>query len=169
MLIAYGGDATTFQHNYGKTKQEAEHIYNSYMDGLKGVQKYQQFCRKDVMEKGFILLNPLTGHKAYIYDYDKLMKLKKSFTPEFWEKYKQIPRDPESGIKQPRNYVEEQMCKDVKYYFKRQSASGKQSINYRIQATGALCLRVALINFFEWILKNNLFNSVKISIIPYDK
>lgn len=168
-LIAYGGDATTIQQNYGKTKQEAEHIYNSYMDGLKGVQKYQQFCRKDVMEKGFILLNPLTGHKAYIYDYDKLMKLKKSFTPEFWEKYKQIPRNPESGIKQPRNYIEEQMCKDVKYYFKRQSASGKQSINYRIQATGALCLRVALINFFEWILKNNLFNSVKISIIPYDE
>ena len=75
-LVAYGGDANTIQQNYGKSKEEAEQIYNSYMNGLKGVQKYQQFCRKDVMDKGYILLNPLTGHKAYIYDYKRLMEIK---------------------------------------------------------------------------------------------
>lgn len=158
-LVAYGGDANTIQQNYGKSKEEAEQIYNSYMNGLKGVQKYQQFCRKDVMDKGYILLNPLTKHKAYIYDYDKLIDIKNEFSTEFWDKYRELKAsDPSHPI------VEE-----VRYFFKRKSASEKQSINYRIQATGAFCLRVSLINFFNWIIENNLFNTVKISIIPYDE
>lgn len=169
MLVAYGGDANTIQQNYGKSKEEAEQIYNSYMNGLKGVQKYQQFCRKDVMDKGYILLNPLTGHKAYIYDYERLIEIKESFTQEFWEKYKEIPRNPFTGKKEPRNFEEEKMCKNVKKFFKRKSECEKQSINFRIQGTGAFCLRVALINFFNWIVENNLFNIVKISIIPYDE
>ena len=42
--INYGGDANTIMSTYGKTKEEAEKIYNSYMEGLIGVQKYQKFC-----------------------------------------------------------------------------------------------------------------------------
>ena len=158
-LVAYGGDANTIQQNYGKSKEEAEQIYNSYMNGLKGVQKYQQFCRKDVMDKGYILLNPLTKHKAYIYDYDKLIDIKNEFSTKFWDKYRELKA---SNPSHP-------IVEEVKYFFKRKSASEKQSINYRIQATGAFCLRVSLINFFNWIIENNLFNIVKISIIPYDE
>lgn len=158
-LVAYGGDANTIQQNYGKSKEEAEQIYNSYMNGLKGVQKYQQFCRKDVMDKGYILLNPLTKHKAYIYDYDKLIDIKNEFSTEFWDKYRELKA---SNPSHP-------IVEEVRYFFKRKSASEKQSINYRIQATGAFCLRVSLINFFNWIIENNLFNIVKISIIPYDE
>ena len=158
-LVAYGGDANTIQQNYGKSKEEAEQIYNSYMNGLKGVQKYQQFCRKDVMDKGYILLNPLTKHKAYIYDYDKLIDIKNEFSTKFWDKYRELKA---SNPSHP-------IVEEVRYFFKRKSASEKQSINYRIQATGAFCLRVSLINFFNWIIENNLFNIVKISIIPYDE
>lgn len=45
---------------------------------------YQDRQRKFVMDYGFILLNPKTRHKAYIYDYDKLMDIQKRFTQEFW-------------------------------------------------------------------------------------
>ena len=137
-LIAYGGNADTIQQNYGKSKEESEQIYNSYMDGLKGVQEYQRFCRKDVMDKGYILLNPKTGHKAYIYDYNKLIELKESFTQEFWEKYKEIPRNPFTNKKEPRNFEEEQMCKNVKNFFKRKSDCEKQSINFRKLVCGLL-------------------------------
>ena len=37
------------------------------------------------------------------------------------------------------------------------------------QATGSMCLRVALINFFNYICDNNLFGKVKITITPYDE
>ena len=127
-LVAYGGDANTIQQNYGKSKEEAEQIYNSYMNGLKGVQKYQQFCRKDVMDKGYILLNPLTKHKAYIYDYDKLIDIKNEFSTEFWDKYRELKA---SNPSHP-------IVEEVRYFFKRKSASEKQSINYRKLVCGLL-------------------------------
>lgn len=38
-----------------------------------------------------------------------------------------------------------------------------------IQATGSMCLRVSLIYFWEYIIRNNLFNKVKLCITPYDE
>lgn len=45
---------------------------------------YQDRQREFVMKHGYIILNPLSQHKTYIYDYDKLMKMKARFTYEFW-------------------------------------------------------------------------------------
>ena len=158
--INYGGDANTISINKGIPIEEAQKIYNDYMSGFKGVKKYQDFCRKDVMEKGFILLNPLTGHKAFIYDFEELKRIKEKFKePGFWEYYKEMKREaPECETVQM-----------VKKYFKRKSASEKQSINYRIQGTGSMCLRVSLINFFKYLRDNNLLFKVLITVIPYDE
>lgn len=127
--INYGGDANTISINKGIPIEEAQKIYNDYMSGFKGVKKYQDFCRKDVMEKGFILLNPLTGHKAFIYDFEELKRIKEKFKePGFWEYYREMKREaPECETVQM-----------VKKYFKRKSASEKQSINYRRLVCGLL-------------------------------
>jgi len=157
--INYGGDANTISNNKGIPIEEAQKIYDSYMNGFKGLQAYQKFRRKDWLDKGYILLNPLTGHKAYIYDYEDLMKIKSRFNPEFWDYYREMKTEcPTCDTVQ-----------QVRYFFKRKSATEKQSINYPIQATGSMCLRFSLINFWYWIVKNNLINKVKICITPYDE
>ena len=68
----YAGNASTIKRNFGLTDEEANRIYNSYMNGFEGLKKYQEFRRKDWWEKGYILLNPLTGYRAFIYDYTYL-------------------------------------------------------------------------------------------------
>ena len=149
----------TIMANYGKTEEEANQIYNAYMSGLTGVQKYQSFCRKDWFDKGYILLNPKTGHKAYIYDYDKLLEDKKWMSTLDWTYYREMKRDcPDCDTVQR-----------VRHFFKRKSASEKQSINYPIQATGSMCLRVSLVNFFEYLRKNDLLFKVLICVTPYDE
>lgn len=158
--INYGGDANTIARNKGIPIEEAQKIYNDYMSGFKGVKKYQDFCRKDVMEKGYILLNPLTGHKAFIYDFEELQGIKTKFKePGFWEYYREMKRDAPSC-----NTIQK-----VKRFFKRKSAIEKQSINYRIQGTGSMCLRVSLINFFEYLRRNDLLFKVLICVPPYDE
>lgn len=86
--INYGGDANTIANNKGIPIEEAQEIYDSYMKGFKGMKTYQDRQRKFVMDNGFIVLNPLSQHKAYIYDYNILMGIKKRFTSEFWNTYK---------------------------------------------------------------------------------
>ena len=158
--INYGGDANTIANNKGIPIEEATKIYNDYMSGFKGIKKYQDFCRKDVMEKGYILLNPLTGHKAYIYDFEELIRIKSKFKePGFWEYYREMKKTAPDC----------ETVQTVKRFFKRKSTSEKQSINYRIQATGSMCLRVSMINFFEYLRRNNLLFKVLICISPYDE
>ena len=160
-LVAYGGNANTIMANYGKTEEEANQIYNAYMSGLTGVQKYQSFCRKDWFDKGYILLNPLTGHKAFIYDWEDLVSIRKAMNePGYWDEYRR---------KKEMEDFEDSQVAEVRHFFKRKSASEKQSINYRIQATGSMCLRFSMIYFFEYLRENKLLNKVKICVPPYDE
>lgn len=86
--INYGGDANTIKNNKGIPIEEAQKIYDSYMRGFRGMKTYQDRQRRFVMDNGFIILNHTSHHKAYIYDYDLLMRTKARFTREFWEVYK---------------------------------------------------------------------------------
>lgn len=157
--INYGGDANTIASNKGISLVEAQKIYSDYMKGFNGIRKYQDFCRKDVMEKGYILLNPYSRHKAYIYDYDELMAIKKKFNPEFWEYYRQMKKEAPDC----------ETVQQVKHYFERKAASEKQSINYRIQGTGALTFKLASIYFFNYLEKNNLLFKVLYCIPVHDE
>ena len=158
--INYGGDANTISRNKGIPIEEANAIYNNYMSGFKGLKAYQDFRRKDWFEKGYILLSTVTGHKAYIYDWEELKKYKEKMSESgFWDTYRVLKTE------RP-NAKEVQL---VKYFFKRKSANEKKSINYPIQASGSLCLRLSLIYFWNYIRKNNLFNKVKICVTPYDE
>ena len=157
--INYGGDANTICANKGIPIEEANKIYKAYMDGFKGLKRYQDFRRKDWFDKGYILLNPKTGHKAYIYDYDKLLEDKRWMSTLDWAYYKEMKRD----------YPNCDTVERVRHFFKRKSASEKQSINYPIQATGSMCLRVSLVNFFEYLRKNDLLFKVLICVTPYDE
>lgn len=144
---------------YGKEEKEAKRIYDSYMNGLIGVQKYQKFRRRDWFDKGYILLNTL-GYKAYIYDWEDLKRYKAEMSQDgFWEDYKFLkaccPEDRKVQI--------------VRIFFKRKAASEKQSINYPIQSSGAMCIKIAMSNFFNWLRREKLLFKVLLCILPYDE
>lgn len=86
--INYGGDYNTIHANKGIPLDESKQIYNDYMRGFPGIASYQQRQRDFVMKYGYILLNPLSQHKAYIYDFDEMMGVKKRFNSDFWIEYK---------------------------------------------------------------------------------
>ena len=92
--INYGGDANTIHQNKGIPLEEAQKVYNNYMSGFQGLKKYQDFRRKDWFDKGYILLNPLTGHKAFIYDYEELLSEKRRMSEDgFWDYYREMKKN----------------------------------------------------------------------------
>lgn len=158
--INYGGDANTIHQNKGIAIEEAQKIYDNYMNGFSGLKAYQNFRRRDWFDRGYILLNPLTGHKAYIYDYEDLKKDKERMSDTgFWDYYREMKATAPSC----------DTVQMVKHFFKRKSASEKQSINYPIQATGSMCLRFSMIYLWEYIINNNLQEKIKICVAPYDE
>lgn len=87
------------------------------MKGFPGMKDYQDYCRKDVMERGYIQMNNVTGAKCFAHDWDQLSKIKEEMADHsFWKLFRDDPF----------------LMDDFKYYKKRQEELGKQSINYRM-------------------------------------
>ena len=158
--INYGGDANTIMNNKGIPLDEAQRIYDNFMKGFPGVKQYQDYCRAAVMRDGYILLNPITKHRAHIYDIDELWKISEKFKdPEFWSYYREMKRTAPTC----------DTVQDVKRYFQRKSASEKQSINYRIQNRGAMMFKLASIKMFNWIVEHGYLNIVKMCVPVHDE
>lgn len=157
--FAYGGDANTLIGRDHIPEEEARQIEANYRKGFKGVAAYQAYQRKVVMQLGYINTCPEVGYRAYIYDYDKLKATQNKFNKDFWDTYRRLKAtDPTNSI------VEE-----VRYYFKRKSASERQSINYPIQSRGSAIFKIAMVNLFRWVVDNNLFGKVKFCIPCHDE
>ena len=157
--IFYGGDAHTLRANKGFEMKEAERIYNNFMEAFPGIKRYQDYCRRDVMAKGYILMNPVVKHRAHIFDYPVLKKTMdkmndRSFMDYYWDMKKNSP------------YCD--TVQEVKKFNVRKSASERQAINYRIQNRGACCFKLASIKFFNWIVQHNYQNIVKMCAPVHD-
>ena len=158
--INYGGDFNTIHRNKGISIEEAKKIYENYMSGFSGLAKYQEYCRKIVMEKGYILLNPISKYRSHIYDFESLRSMQEKMQDrEFWKYYREMKRESPNC----------DTVQEVRDFFKKKGECERNSINYRIQHTGALCYKVSMIYFFKWIVENNLFNKVLITVTPYDE
>lgn len=130
------------------------------MKKFKGIKSYQDYCRKVVMQKGYILMNPVFGHRAHIYDFEELDRIQKKFgEPGFWEYYRQMKKEAPSC----------DTVQQVKHYFQRKSASERQSINYRIQNRGACAFKLASAKLFNWIVQNNYQNIVLMCVPAHDE
>lgn len=158
--INYGGDYNTISKNDGIPVEEAKEIYDNFMEGFPGIKRYQDYCRAAVMRDGYILLNPLTGHRAHIYDAEELKETRnKMQEPGFWEYYQSARR---------RN-PQDEIVQEVRHYMQRKAASEKQSINYRIQNRGAMCFKLSSIKLFNWIVDHKLIDKVKMCVPAHDE
>lgn len=124
------------------------------MKGFPGMAAYQKYCKSEVMKRGYIQMNNITGAKAFAGDWDKLSRIQEEMEDHsFWKMFREDPV----------------LMDDYKYYKKRKASLEKQSINYRIQNRGACCFKLTSILFFNWIVKNNLLGKVKLCIPCHDE
>ena len=158
-LLNYMGNANTMVQNYGIPLSEAQSIENAYMKGFSGLKKYQDEARKDWLRQGYILINPITGHKAYIYDYPALIEDKKWMSSLDWDYYRKMKQENPNCDTVQR----------VRNYFGRKADSDKYSGNYKIQGTGAIIFRVATVYFWNHIINNGWFDKVKLCIPVHDE
>ena len=64
------------------------------MAAFPGIASYQEYCRMAVMEDGYILLNPITKHKAFIYDFEELKAIQEKLgTEDFWSYYSHLKKE----------------------------------------------------------------------------
>lgn len=130
----YAGNASTLVRNYGIPKKRAQEIEDNYMNGFAGLKAYQERQKEFVLKHGYILLSPVTGHKAFIYDWDNLNRINDDLGTVDGQ-YAMQTRDESNPLFQEADFLR-----------RRLSDSMKQSVNYPMEGT---CVGLKLLKFGE--------------------
>lgn len=174
-------------------------IYKAYLEAFPDIARYFKYVKAEAWRNGYVLISPITGHKAYIYDWEELKKVEARLDSDFWNSYRAnkplYNQDEWLGYSPPvRNSYIRQFIRDfsnnmtiqeiatanvfsealiyveiVKHFFKRKGASERMALNYPIQGSSAQITKMAAIKFFYWICDNDLLFKVLIPNLVHDE
>lgn len=154
----FGGTAFAIQNAVGCTLEKAEEFAEAYSKGFPGIAKFKEKGSKEVRSKGYILLNPITGHKTYWATFNKWKEEQNHFTSEFWEEYRNIHKPNKDSV-----YIE------VKEHFKEVSKWDRKALNSVTQGTGAIVLKDSQIAIFHWVVENGYFGKCRLDNLTHDE
>lgn len=158
MALAYGGGYTTIMQQLKCSEEEAKTIVKNYEEGFKGTVEFAKKGAQFVRKNGYIVINPLTGHRLWWYDHDNWLEVQKSFTQEFWEDYRTNHKGTGDSI-----------ALMVSQHFKAASKYDRLARNSPAQGTSACMTKDAITNIFNWIVDNNYFNKILFCAAVHDE
>lgn len=154
----FGGTAFAIQNAVGCTLEKAEKFAKAYATGFPGIARFKEKGSKEVRSKGYILLNPITGHKTYWATFKQWKEKQNHFTSKFWEEYRNIHKPKKDSI-----YIE------VKKHFQEVSKWDRKALNSVTQGTGAIVLKDSQITIFHWVIENGYFGKCRLDNLTHDE
>jgi len=156
--FAYGGNDSTLIQQYGMSPEQASSIYTNYMSGFSGISKFQEKQKRFVVNNGYILISPYTGHRATWWDWRYWKKVQEGYTKEFWEEYRAYHKGTGDSV-----------ARKVSRHFKAKTKWEKNACNSPLQGSGAIIFKKFSTQLFYWVLDEGLFNIVKFCIPVHDE
>ena len=154
----FGGSEFAIQGAMGCTLEEAQAFKNAYDSGFPGIADFKKKGSEFVRKNGYILMCKYSGHKMYWYDHQQWLERQKSFTPEFWDEYKLKHKGTNDAIAQ-----------EVSMHFKAASKYDRMALNAPTQGSGIVILKMAMTNFFNWIVNEGYFGKIELSALVHDE
>lgn len=154
----FGGSEFAIQNALGCSIEKAIKFKEAYKKGFPNIEKFKQEGSKFVRKNGYIVLCPITGHKAYWSTHKQWLEEQKEFTPEFWEEYKIEHKPKKDNI-----YLK------VKKHFKKVAKYDRKSLNSPTQGTGSIILKDSQITLFNWVVDNGYFGKCLLVNLTHDE
>ena len=165
----FGAAAPTIAQSAHCSIKEAEQYIYNLEKGFSGVSKFASEGSKFVRKYGYILINPITGHKKYWWDHNKWVERQKTFTSEFWDRYRIIKENwNNSGPHSIWEPIPKEII-EVREHFQAAAKYDRDARNVVTQGTGAIIMKESMTRLFNWIVDNNYFNIVHICCSVHDE
>ena len=87
----YNGSAETAAKSINIPVEFAREIYKNYFQNFSGIAQYFKKQKKDMWDRGYILISEFTGLRAHIYDWSTLKGIERRINSEgqdFWANYR---------------------------------------------------------------------------------
>lgn len=154
----FGGTDYAIQNAMSCSLEEAHEIGENYRQGFKGIARFKDKGSKFVRSHGYVVMCQITGHKMYWWDWNKWRREQQSYTQEFWDEYRQYHKG-----------TGDEIAQEVSKHFRAASKWDRMALNAPTQGSGIIILKTAMVNFFHWIIQNNLFGIIKIVDLVHDE
>lgn len=125
---------------------------------MSGLKAFKIKGSREVRNKGYVEIMKKTGHRQYWWDWKKWKERQASYTPEFWDNYKINHKG--TGDK---------IALEIREHFKAASAWDRAALNSPTQGGGAILLKIAATNLFNWIVDNGYFGIIKLVNFTHDE
>ena len=180
--LSFGGSAFTLHINQNIPMNEAVKIENSFKELHEGMYIWGENNFNKAIKVGYI--ESADGWKLALPKFTKYKKYEsivKSITKEEWQIYKQGKLDykKKEELLEKKISYQYQYPKSVEYYkskksevtqyFKLKSEYQRLALNNPIQSSAAHMTKLATLLIFEWIIKNNYENIIKIVNVVHDE
>jgi DNA polymerase I-like protein with 3'-5' exonuclease and polymerase domains len=94
----------------------------------------------------------------YWWDHKEWLERQKSFTQEFWEEYRTKHKGTGDAI-----------ARMVSMHFKAASKYDRMALNAPTQGSGIVILKIAMTNFFKWLVEKGYFGVVELAALVHDE
>lgn len=156
--VQFGSDGTAVAPQLGISIEEARKLVQNLLSGMNGLNAFKIKGSKEVRNKGYVIAMSQTGHKSYWWDFKEWKERQASFTQEFWEDYKTYHKGTDSDI-----------ALMVKKHFQAASKYDRAALNTPTQGGGAVVIKDAATQLFNWIIDNGYFNKILLVNITHDE
>ena len=154
----FGGSEFAIQNSMGCSLEEAQEFKNAYDSGFPGIAEFKKKGSEFVRKNGYILMCKYSGHKMFWWDHDKWLERQKSFTSEFWDDYREHHKGTGDWVAQ-----------EVREHFQAASKWDRMALNAPTQGSGIVILKIAMTNFFHWIVEQGYFGKVELAALVHDE
>lgn len=157
--VQFGSDGTAVAPQLAISVEEARQLVNNLLNGMSGLKTFKKKGSQFVLAHGYVPILAQTGHRGYWFDWDYWKQNEASHTSEFWEDYKANHKG-----------TGDEVCKQVKEHFQAKSKwCDRMSLNLPTQGGGAVCLKIAVINIYKWIIEHNYWGVILFCNFTHDE
>ena len=157
--VGYGSDGSSIAATIGMPIEKAKDMVAGILKGMPGMASYKKKTGKFLKENGYIIINPITGHRVYWPEWASWKAVEDTFDRAFWDNYKAFHQGTNDAV-----------CKKVRKHMKEgHEWFGKNVLNYPIQGGSAVVLKQAAADLFEWVVKHGYFNKILFCVFVHDE
>lgn len=157
--IGYGSDGSAIATSIGMSVEKAKSMVQGILKGMPGMASYKKKAGKFLKENGYIIINPVTGHRVYWPEWGTWKAKQDMMDRKFWDDYQIYHKGTNDEVAQ---MVRKHISQGHDWF-------EKNVLNYPIQGGSAIVLKQAAADLFQWIVKNKYFGKVLFCVFVHDE
>lgn len=156
--VSYGSNGASIATAIGMPVEKAKDMVQGILKNMPGMMDYKKKATAFLKEKGYIVINSITGHRIYWPEWSQWKSVEDRLDLSFWSTWPLHKGTGDSVDKMMRKH----RAQEHEWF-------EKNVLNYPIQGGSAIVLKQAAGDLFRWIVQNGYFNKILFCVFVHDE